>query len=159
MAKTAVTDLSVKKGDRFWAMGAEVTVLRASSTWADIQVKQPKGATWKKRQPLPFPDDWERLEVDLSLHDFDPMWTIHPGVFWREAMDESEMSQAQVAEQMGISQKHLSQILTCKVMPGVEATVGFAHALGLPVRTMWNMASNYRLDLALGKKDVTSDYL
>lgn len=157
--KPKLTDLPVKKGDRFWGMGCEVTVLRASATWADVQVKQPKGAEWKKRQPLPFPEDWERLEPDLKLHEFDPMWTIHPGVFWRELVTESEMSQAEIARQMGISQKHLSQILTCTVSPGVEATVSFANVVGAPVTTLWNMACNHKLALALGKKDVTKDYL
>jgi len=155
-----VNDLPIKKGDKYWGMGCEITVLRASKTWADILVKQVRtGEEWTKRQPLPLPEDWEQLDPDLKLHEFDPQWTIHPGVFWREAVNESEMSQAEIARQMGVSQKHLSQILTCTVTPGVEATVTFAQVLGLPVATMWNLACNYKLALALGKKDVTSDYL
>jgi DNA-binding XRE family transcriptional regulator len=158
--KAKVVDLPVKKGDRFWAMGCEATVLRASSTWADVLVKQVRtGEEWKKRQPLPFPADWERLDPDLKLHEFDPQWTIHPGVFWRDLANESGMSQAEIARQMGVSQKHLSQILTCTVMPGVEATVAFANVVGAPVSTLWNMACSHKLALALGKKDVTSDYL
>jgi plasmid maintenance system antidote protein VapI len=157
--KAKVEDLAVKKGDRFWAMGADVEVLRASSTWADIKVRQPKGAQWTKRQPLPFPADWERQEPNLKMHEFDPMWTIHPGVTWRELVDESELSQAAIAREMGISQKHLSQILTCTAMPGVEATVAFANVIGAPSGLLWRLACDHRLALALGKKDLTSDYL
>ena len=51
----------VKKGDRFAAMGAVVEVLRAGAKWADIEVRQTGGATWRKRQPLPLPSDWRRL--------------------------------------------------------------------------------------------------
>jgi hypothetical protein len=154
-----VKDLTVKKGDRFWGMGASIEVLRASRTWADIKIQQPTGAEWTKRQPLPLPEDWERRDPNLETHEFDPQWTIHPGVFWREAVTESELSQAQIADQMGISQKHLSQILTCTVMPGVDATVSFAHVVGLPVRTLWILACDHKLGLALGKKDLTSDYV
>lgn len=160
MVSDVAQDLAVKKGDRFWGMGCAVEVLRASSTWVDVKVVQPKsGETWNKRMPLPLPEDWEEAEVNLVTHEFDPDWTIHPGVTWRELVDASELSQTQIAEQMGISQKHLSQILTCTVMPGVEATVSFANTLGVSSRTLWRLACDHKLSLALGKRDLTSDYL
>jgi plasmid maintenance system antidote protein VapI len=153
-------DLKVKKGDRFWAMGQDVEVLRASRTWVDIKVRPPRGGDpWTKRQPLPLPDDWERREPNLETHEFDPDWTIHPGVHWRELVNESDLSQTYIAEQMGISQKHLSQILTCTVMPGVDATIGFAQVMGVSASLLWRLACDHRLSLALGKKDLTSDYL
>jgi plasmid maintenance system antidote protein VapI len=153
-------DLTVKKGDRFRAMGATAEVVRASKSWADLKVWQPgTGASWNKRQPLPFPDDWTRIPPNLETHQFDPDWTIHPGVFWREVIEESGHSQAFVAREMGTSQKHLSQILSCHVTPGVEATVKFAQTMGVPVHTMWNLCCNYKLDVVLGKKDLTPDYL
>jgi plasmid maintenance system antidote protein VapI len=158
--RNVAEDLTIKKGDRFWGMGCAIEVLRASSTWADIKVVQPKnGATWNKRQPLPFPEDWERAEPNLATHEFDPNWTIHPGVMWREAVNESALSQVEIAEQMGISQKHLSQILTCRVMPGVEATISFANILGIPSHVLWRMACDHKHALALGKKDLTAEYL
>lgn len=152
----------VKKGDRFRAMGAEVEVRRVSGagTWADITVTQASGASWRKRQPLPFPDGWKKqqpVQSAVGWVEFD--WTIHPGVTWREAVDEADLSQAEIARQMGISEKHLSQILTCTVMPGVEATVAFSRTMNLPVHLMWNLACNHKLALALGKKDLTADYL
>jgi plasmid maintenance system antidote protein VapI len=154
-----MTDTDVKKGDRFFAMGASVEVKRVSGSgkWADIIVRQPKGAEWNKRQPLPFPKDWEKVEQ--QPFDSTPDYTIHPGVYWREAVDESGMSQVEVAEKVGISTKHLSQILTCTVMPGVDATLSFARAMDLPPSLMWRLASDHRLALAMGKKDLTSDYL
>jgi plasmid maintenance system antidote protein VapI len=152
-------DLAVKKGDRFWAMGQDVEVLRASRTWVDIKVRPPRGDPWTKRMPLPLPADWERRDPNLKTHEFDPNWTIHPGVTWRELVNESDLSQTWIAEQMGISQKHLSQILTCTVMPGVDATIAFAQTMGVSASLLWRLACDHRLALALGKKDLTSDYL
>ena len=153
-------DLKVKKGDRFWAMGQDVEVLRASRTWVDIKVRPPRGGDpWTKRQPLPLPEDWERREPNLETHEFDPDWTIHPGVHWRELVNESDLSQTYIAEQMGISQKHLSQILTCTVMPGVDATIAVAQVMGVSASLLWRLACDHRLSLALGKKDLTNDYL
>jgi hypothetical protein len=153
-------DVPVKKGDRYRGMGCAIEVLRVSRAWANIKVSMPGGA-WTKQQRLPFPDDWEklgptraRLEVDS-----DPDWTIHPGITWREIVRDSELNQTQICEQMNISQKHLSQILTCHVMPGLDATLAFATVMGVSARTLWRMACDHKLDLALGKTDLTSEYL
>lgn len=59
----------VSVGDEFAWMGAILTVTRVakSGAWADVEAKQPNGATWKKRQPLPFPADCVRLnEPDVN---------------------------------------------------------------------------------------------
>jgi hypothetical protein len=37
--------------------------------------------------------------------------------------------------------------------------VKFAQTMGVPVHTMWNLCCNYKLDVVLGKKDLTPDYL
>jgi plasmid maintenance system antidote protein VapI len=149
----------VKKGDRFAAMGAVAEVLRAGAKWADIEVRQTGGATWRKRQPLPLPSDWRRLAPRQEVAIWEPQWTIHPGVHWREIIEESGRSQAKVAEEMGVSEKHLSQILTCTVMPGVEATMKFASVMEVSPRLLWRLACDHKLDLALGKTDLTKDYL
>jgi plasmid maintenance system antidote protein VapI len=148
----------VKKGDRFTAMGADVEVLRVSTSWADIKVTQPHGASWTKRQPLPFPEDWDQVEHDERF-EWTPDWTIHPGVHWREMIQESGISQARLAEQMGVSTKHLSQILTCTVMPGLTATMSFARVMEVSPQLLWRLACDHRLALALGKTDLTRDYL
>jgi plasmid maintenance system antidote protein VapI len=150
----------IKKGDRFRAPGGEVEVLRVGKTWVDIKVQQPGGASWTKRQPLPFPRRWEKIgPKPTEYYKFNPDWTIHPGVFWHEALVEDGRSQAAAAREMGISQKHISQIVSCHVTPGVDATVAFSRVMDLPVELMWNLACSYRLALALGKKDLTPEYL
>ena len=90
--------------------------------------------------------------------EFDPDWTIHPGVHWAEAIAESGRVQKSVAEEMGVSEKHLSQICNGAALPSAEATVAFSRALDLPIRLMWQLCSDYKLALALGKTDLTRDY-
>src|SRR4051794_25731981 len=127
-----VTDLAVKKGDRFRAMGTLVEVVRASKNWADIKVEPENGAEgWTKRQPLPFPANWRRQPPNLETHEFDPDWCLHPGVFWRELIEESGMSQTEIAEKIGVSAKHLSQIVNFHVVPGLQITVLFAQEMGV----------------------------
>jgi hypothetical protein len=156
-------DLPVTKGDRYRAMGCEVEVLRVARTWADIRVSNGP-ETWTKRQQLPFPVDWEKQDprrgtVSLVPDDDELTWTIHPGVTWREVVRDSPLNQAQIAEQMGISPKHLSQILHCHVMPGLDATTAFATVMGVSARVLWRLTCDHKLDLALGKTDLTSNYL
>jgi hypothetical protein len=158
MTETDETERVVRKGDRFTAMGADVEVLRVGRSWADVKVTQPHGAHWNKRQPLPFPDDWTYVEQDERFG-WVPDWTIHPGVHWREMIEESGRSQVDIAEEMGVSTKHLSQIVTCTVMPGVTATVAFARAMEASPWLLWRLACDHRLALALGKTDLTRDYL
>ena len=89
---------------------------------------------------------------------FDPDWTIHPGVHWAEAIEESGRVQREIAQEMGISEKHLSQILHGNALPSAEATVAFCQVMNLPVRMFWNICSNYKLAIAMGKKDLTAEY-
>jgi len=56
-----------RKGDRFEVryphpMAPDyIEVLRVAKggDWADVRVRQPTGFSWSKRQPLPFPHNWE----------------------------------------------------------------------------------------------------
>lgn len=82
-------------------------------------------------------------------------WTIHPGVHWREAIQNSDMNQRTVANLVGIDRSHLSHILTGKKLPSAELVIKLSAVLGLRVGFMWQLQANYVLDLALGKRDVT----
>jgi plasmid maintenance system antidote protein VapI len=89
--------------------------------------------------------------------EFDPDWTIHPGLHWAEAIEESKRVQREIAQEMGISEKHLSQICNANALPSAKATVAFCQVLDLPVKMFWQLCCNYQLALALGKKDVTAE--
>jgi len=153
--------VTVRKGDRYRGMGCEVEVTRVGANWADLKVTQYRGAAWTKRQPLPFPDDWQRLTrgdgegESLESADF----TVHPGVTWRQIIKDSGRSQMEVAEAMGTSAKHLSQIVNGASLPGLDTVVSFSETMGVSPEMMWRLVCGYRLDLVLGKNDLTEDYL
>lgn len=52
---------NVTRGDAFRNGSNAIVVTRVGTSWADIRVRQDGGATWTKRQPLPFPEDWEPI--------------------------------------------------------------------------------------------------
>lgn len=88
--------------------------------------------------------------------DFDPNWTIHPGVHWREMIEHEGVPNVLVARDIGCTPKHLSQILVGHAMPSAALTVRFAEWVGVEPRFLWQLRCNYELDIALGKKDVTT---
>jgi hypothetical protein len=59
-----ITD--IRKGDRFYWNGVEITVLRVArdGTWADLRVhpEGPGSGTFTKRQSLPLPAGTIRIE-------------------------------------------------------------------------------------------------
>jgi plasmid maintenance system antidote protein VapI len=74
-------------------------------------------------------------------------------------IEEADYSQTWVAQHMGISTKHLSQICTGNAMPGVNATIAFAQLMDASPMLLWRLSCDHRLALALGKKDLTSEYV
>ena len=84
-------------------------------------------------------------------------WTIHPGMTWREILEHKQVTQAEAARDLGITQQFLSNILCGSRLPKVDLTVRFARWAGVEPRFMWQLVSNYKLDLALGKRDTTRD--
>lgn len=87
--------------------------------------------------------------------DFDPDWTMHPGVHWREMIEHSGLSVTEVAQAIGMSRPFLSNVLAGRALPPAGRTVAFARFFDVQPRFLWQLRVNYELDLALGKKDVT----
>lgn len=69
----------------------------------------------------------------------------HPSELWRWALEESELSQAEVARRMGVSHKHLNQILNGHVGPSATMTVRFARATGTSARLLWGAQADHLL--------------
>lgn len=53
-----------QKGDVYSWRGVRCEVIRVArnQTWADLQVSPATGETWTKRQPLPLPDYFTKIE-------------------------------------------------------------------------------------------------
>lgn len=61
----------------------------------------------------------------------------HPAARWRSAVEASGRSQRQVAALALVSEKHLSQILTGKVLPSVDLVIRLSRTLGVDARERW----------------------
>jgi len=60
-------------------------------------------------------------------------------------MEETGRTQADVSRAMGVSPKHLNQILQGEALPSAGTTLAFAHAVGASSRLMWQLVSDYKL--------------
>ena len=87
--------------------------------------------------------------MDVEIMELD---RTHPAALWREAILDQKLSQVTVAEAVGVSTKHLSQIINGHVLPSVQLVIRLADYLNLPVRTMWNIQARWVLDEALGDR-------
>lgn len=84
-------------------------------------------------------------------------WTMHPGLLWGDELVARGLSQVEVATAIGVSAKHLNQVIKGHVLPSAGLTVAFCRHLHLDPWVMWRLVARYRLDLALGKRDITHD--
>ena len=90
--------------------------------------------------------------------DFDPNWTLHPGATFNEIIEYSNETAHEVAKQIGVDAwPALAGVLAGTQLPSVELTVAFARWAGVEPRFLWQLRTNYELDLAMGKKDVSGD--
>ena len=78
---------------------------------------------------------------------------IHPGTFWKDVMVEAGVSQTDVARSMGISEKHMSQIVRGHAVPSAHASVLFARVLHASARLVWQVSADWQLWEAIKKVD------
>lgn len=77
---------------------------------------------------------------------------LHPGEYWRELIQRSKKSQADVSRDLDVSQKHLSQILCGKAYPSVHLVVALSDYFEVSDRAMWNLQCEYVLNQARRKR-------
>jgi addiction module HigA family antidote len=82
---------------------------------------------------------------------FDPDWCIHPGGTLLEVLTERELTQAEAARSLGISQKHMNQIVKGKVLYSAKLAVQLEALTNVKAEFWMNLKTNYELGLARGK--------
>ena len=82
---------------------------------------------------------------------------IPPGETIREQLKSRGMSQKEFAERMGISEKHISNLINGKVELTSEMALKLESVLGVPAAFWNNLESRYREQLARIKKDKEID--
>jgi HTH-type transcriptional regulator / antitoxin HigA len=86
----------------------------------------------------------------MQEHDTD--WTIPPGAILREWLDENGETQVDLARLIGWSQKFVSHLVTGKAVLTLNTALLLEEHTGVSAQFWLNGESNYRVDLAKGKK-------
>ena len=68
-------------------------------------------------------------------------------------MRQQDRSQASVARELGITEKHLSRVVRGHVLPSAELTVRFARHTGSSIQLLWHTAADYALAQAVRRVD------
>lgn len=74
---------------------------------------------------------------------------VAPGEVLREALEERHMSGAEFARRMGLSQKHVSRIMTAKAGFSPTVAVGMERVLGISAAIWLRLQADYELSKLL----------
>jgi|KBSMisStandDraft_5_1062788.scaffolds.fasta_scaffold24134_8 plasmid maintenance system antidote protein VapI len=74
----------------------------------------------------------------------------HPGSRWRRLIFDAHLTQSQVAERIGVSRKHLSQIINGRALPSPDITARFAAVVGKSPGKLWADVAAYQLAISMG---------
>jgi HTH-type transcriptional regulator / antitoxin HigA len=70
----------------------------------------------------------------VSEEEFNPDWSIHPGIALRAVLMDRGMRQAQLAERTGLTPKHVNQIINGSIGISADVAVLLEHALNVPAQ-------------------------
>lgn len=73
---------------------------------------------------------------------------IHPGETLREALDDRNMTQKQLAANVGMTEQHVSRVIKGKTNISGPFAKKLEYALGIPASFWMNLQKNYDLELA-----------
>lgn len=74
---------------------------------------------------------------------------MHPGIIWRDIIKHARVTGTWVAGQMGISEKHLSNILVGRHLPSAAHTVAFAQVMKANARALYLAQADYEIRKAI----------
>ena len=82
-------------------------------------------------------------------HPFTPDWVSPPGDTIADLLEERDWTQAQLAERLGYTTKHISQLINGKAPIGEETALKLERVLGSTAGFWLNREAHYRAQLAL----------
>ncbi len=85
------------------------------------------------------------VETILS---YNPNFAIHPGETLKDELDFLNLSQVQLSQRTGLSEKHISQIINGEDPITSDTAIKLELALGIPATFWSNLQKNYELTLA-----------
>lgn len=82
---------------------------------------------------------------------------IPPGVTIREQLEDRAMPQKDFAEKMGMSEKHISQLINGKVELTPDVALRLEAVLGVPAKFWNDLEALYRENLSRVKAELTME--
>ena len=83
-----------------------------------------------------------------TTYSFTPDWVSPPGDTIADLLEERDWTQTQLAERLGFTEKHVSQMINGKASIGEETAVKLANVLGSTAEFWLNREAQYRARLA-----------
>ncbi len=87
-----------------------------------------------------------------------PYTPTHPGEILKEEIESRDISQKELARQMGVSYTMLNEILNCKRPVTAAIAMLFEASLGLNAETFVNMQARYNMQMARKDKKMIARF-
>jgi len=86
--------------------------------------------------------------IQKNHRPFTPEWISHPGETIADFLEELDWTQVELAERLGFSKKHVSQLMNGKVAITSDTAIKLSQVLGSSVQFWLNLEADYQADLA-----------
>lgn len=83
---------------------------------------------------------------------FRPNWSVHPGQTLGEILRERSWSQTDLAERCGVSQKHVSRVITGKAAIGVQFALRLETVTNVSAEFWMRLQANHDVAVARGEQ-------
>lgn len=90
----------------------------------------------------------EGVRKDMIANNIDPYEPTHPGELIKDEIEYRNISQRQLATEMGVSYSLLNDILNCRRPINIKFAMLCEAALGIPAYLLTRLQSEYEMQLA-----------
>lgn len=80
-----------------------------------------------------------------TLYTYEPDYAVHPGEYLEEVLDAKEIKKSELADRMGLSAKHLSQIINKQALITSDIALKLERILGVSANIWNNINADYAL--------------
>lgn len=88
------------------------------------------------------------IEPSMIANNLRPFEPTHPGALIRDELEEREMTQAKLAEQIGMSPSLLNEVINGKRAVNTELALLLEAALGIAAHIWLDLQANYNMHVA-----------
>lgn len=90
--------------------------------------------------------------INNTLYPYEPDYAVHPGEYLEEVLEARNIKKNDLAERLGVSEKHISQIINKQALINADLAVKLEKTLGVSANIWSNMSAEYELFIAREKE-------